>query len=110
MEDPSFDALLSWSMGELIEFPDIDFEVFDSVFSTRNQDLSAAEVPELLPDYQPAAQDAVETLKSLVDELSSRVTMLEDQLQTESKKRVALEEYIENLQPFLEQLSLMVQK
>jgi hypothetical protein len=79
MEDPSFDALLSWSMGELIEFPDIDFELFDSVFSTQNQDLSAAEVPELLPDYQPAAQDAVETLKSLVDELSSRVTMLEDQ-------------------------------
>jgi hypothetical protein len=79
MEDPSFDALFSWSTGELTEFPDIDFELFDSVFSTQNQGLSAADVPELLPDYQPAAQDAVETLQRSVDELSSRVARLEDQ-------------------------------
>jgi hypothetical protein len=71
IEDPSFNALFSWSTRELTEFPDINFKLFNLVFSTQNQGLLAIDVSELLLDYQPAAQDAIETLQRLVNELSS---------------------------------------
>jgi hypothetical protein len=34
MEDSLFDTLLSWSTRELTEFPNINFKLFNLVFST----------------------------------------------------------------------------
>ncbi|THC92160.1 hypothetical protein EYZ11_008375 [Aspergillus tanneri] len=111
MEDLSMDELLNWGTGELTEFPDFDF--FDSVISLDNQSQFLEDVPELTPDHQPAAQDTIDAINAmnrLVGELSSRVTALEDQLQSEHRKREALEHYIEELQAFLGQFSFAVQK
>ncbi|KAL4985856.1 hypothetical protein BDW68DRAFT_179308 [Aspergillus falconensis] len=126
MEDPMMDAFLEWGTGELTEFPDFfDFNLFDSTFSVPVQSPPAAlspvlpcedpvpsfdDVPELISDYQPAAQDAVDSLSKLVGDLLSRVTALESLLQSESRKREALESYIEELQPFLGYLDSTIQR
>ncbi|KAL4925808.1 uncharacterized protein BDV17DRAFT_294083 [Aspergillus undulatus] len=116
MEDPMMDAFLGWGTGEA-EFPEFfDFELLDSIVSYPTQSPQAPlspilsfqdpvpsveDIPELIPD-QPASQDAVSCLDRLVGDLTNRVAALESQLQSETRKREALECYIEELQPFLE--------
>lgn len=79
MDDAAMDALLSWGTGEVADFPDLDYELLDSISHLDNQIQPIEDVPDLMPDYRPAAQDTFNAIDRLVGELSTRVTMLENQ-------------------------------
>ncbi|KAL6230757.1 hypothetical protein BDW75DRAFT_248412 [Aspergillus navahoensis] len=55
---------------------------------------SIEDIPDLVTDYKPAVQDSIEKLASLVSELLGRVASLEDQLQSETRRREAIVYYI----------------
>jgi hypothetical protein len=78
MDEVSLNALLDWSTQSSTEFPDIDFDLFDPA-SFLGNDQPIEELPEILPNHESAAQDTITTLARLVEELSSRVTTLENQ-------------------------------
>ncbi|KAL3439846.1 hypothetical protein BJX65DRAFT_315368 [Aspergillus insuetus] len=107
MDNSAFNELINWGDDGLTEFPDFDWALFDSVFSFCPEQ-PIEEVPDLIPDIQPVEQDAISSLCGQVEELSTRVATLETQLNSESRKRQALERYIEDLQPFLVCLSSMM--
>ncbi|KAL4929405.1 uncharacterized protein BDV17DRAFT_290717 [Aspergillus undulatus] len=102
MGDSIVDAFLTLENGET-QFTDVfDFEFINSTFPvlieppyTQPSPIlpceepapSIEDVPDLVPDCKPAVQDTIKELASLVSELLGRVASLEDQLQSETRRR-----------------------
>ncbi|KAL4933512.1 cupredoxin domain-containing protein [Aspergillus undulatus] len=109
MGDPMMDVSLGWEDQETVftfDFPVESPYTISPILPCVEPVPSIDDVPDLIPDYEPVAQDAIAKLENLVGELLSRVAILEAQLRSQSRGREALEHYVEARLPSPNDLTL----
>lgn len=83
MGDPIMDAFLGWEDRETVftfDFPvELPYTQISPILPCIEPLPSVEDVPDLIPDCEPVAQDAIAKLTNLVGELLSRVAILEAQ-------------------------------
>ncbi|KAL2808645.1 hypothetical protein BJX63DRAFT_408714 [Aspergillus granulosus] len=118
MDDPLMQEFLSWGIGDNGEFPDLEYSLLDPTVDGLSPDVTDCSLDELLAisggqttthnrncvaETNPPIPESA--MAEIINQLLSRVATLEAQIQTQSQQIEQIFSYMEELGPFLTQLS-----